>query len=40
MAADLAQTIINSPGSYYFNVHSPSNPGGVCRGQLTLTSSQ
>jgi hypothetical protein len=30
----LAQRIINSPGSFYFNVHSTLNPGGAARGQL------
>jgi CHRD domain len=40
IAADLAQTILNSPGAYYFNVHSTNNTGGVARGQLALTSQQ
>jgi CHRD domain-containing protein len=31
----LAQQIINNPSAYYFNVHSPANPGGFSRGQLT-----
>lgn len=31
----LAQQIINNPSAYYFNVHSPTNPGGFSRGQLT-----
>jgi hypothetical protein len=31
----LAQQIINNPSAYYFNVHSPSNPGGFSRGQLS-----
>jgi hypothetical protein len=30
----LAQTIINNPAGYYFNVHSTLNPAGVARGQL------
>jgi hypothetical protein len=30
----LAQQIVNNPGAFYFNVHSPSNPGGFSRGQL------
>ena len=30
----LAQTIMNNPAGYYFNVHSTINPGGVARGQL------
>ena len=31
----LAESIINNPSGYYFNVHSPLNPGGFSRGQLT-----
>lgn len=30
----LAQTIIDNPAGYYFNVHSTANPVGVARGQL------
>ena len=30
----LAQTIINNPAGYYFNVHTTLNPAGVMRGQL------
>src|SRR5262245_56829703 len=30
----LAQQILNNPAAYYFNVHSPSNPGGFSCGQL------
>ena len=33
-AATLAGLIAN-PAGYYFNVHSPLNPGGFARGQLT-----
>jgi hypothetical protein len=33
----LAQTIMNNPSGYYFNVHSTLNPGGVARGQLNRT---
>ncbi len=33
--AALAQAIINNPAGYYFNMHSPLNPGGYARGQLT-----
>jgi hypothetical protein len=33
----LAQAIIDNPAGYYFNLHSPTNPGGVARGQLTRT---
>ena len=32
--AALVQAIANNPGGYYFNVHSPLNPGGFARGQL------
>jgi hypothetical protein len=30
----LAQSIVNNPLGFYFNVHSPLNPGGFARGQL------
>lgn len=30
----LAEAIANNPSAYYFNVHSPLNPGGFARGQL------
>ena len=33
----LAQAIINNSSAYYFNIHTPLNPGGVARGQLALT---
>lgn len=32
--AALIQAIANNPLGYYFNVHSPLNPGGFARGQL------
>ena len=35
--ATLLQAIINNPAAYYFNVHSPLNPGGFTRGQLVRT---
>jgi hypothetical protein len=35
--AALAQQILNTPASFYFNVHSTLNPGGVARGQLVKT---
>jgi hypothetical protein len=31
----VVQQIINNPAAFYFNVHSPCNPGGFSRGQLT-----
>jgi hypothetical protein len=31
------QAIVNNPAGYYFNVHSPANPGGFSRGQLNRT---
>ena len=31
------QNIVNNPAGYYFNVHSPTNPGGAARGQLGRT---
>ena len=34
VSAATAQSIINNPGAFYFNVHSTLNPGGVARGQL------
>jgi hypothetical protein len=36
IAADSAvvQAIVDNPAAFYFNVHSPSNPGGFSRGQL------
>jgi len=33
--AAFVQAIVNNPAAYYFNVHSPLNPGGFARGQLT-----
>jgi len=33
--AATAQSIANNPAGWYFNVHSPLNPGGFARGQLT-----
>ena len=31
---DLATQIMANPAAFYFNVHTPLNPGGVIRGQL------
>jgi hypothetical protein len=33
--ATLLQNLMNNPAGYYFNVHSPLNPAGFARGQLT-----
>ena len=30
----LLQSIVDNPSAFYFNVHSPLNPGGYARGQL------
>jgi len=32
--AALLQSIVSNPAGFYFNVHSPTNSGGVARGQL------
>jgi hypothetical protein len=32
-----AQAIVANPAGYYFNVHTPLNPTGAIRGQLTRT---
>ena len=32
---DVATNIMNNPAGFYFNVHTPLNPGGAVRGQLT-----
>jgi len=34
----LVQQIIDNPAAFYFNVHSPTNPGGFSRGQLSRVS--
>ena len=34
VTASTLQSIVNNPAGFYFNVHSPTNPGGVARGQL------
>jgi hypothetical protein len=31
----IANAIVANPAAFYFNVHSPLNPGGFSRGQLT-----
>ena len=35
VTAATANAIIANPSAHYFNVHSPINPGGFARGQLT-----
>jgi hypothetical protein len=35
--AAVAQSIVNNPAGFYFNVHSTLNGGGVVRGQLVRT---
>ena len=35
--AALLQSIVNNPAGFYFNVPSPTNAGGVARGQLNRT---
>jgi hypothetical protein len=37
MTTDQANSIMNSAGSFYFNIHTALNPGGVARGQLVRT---
>jgi hypothetical protein len=37
VSATNLQNIVNNPAAFYFNVHSPTNPGGVARGQLVRT---
>jgi hypothetical protein len=32
---EAAQQIVANPAGFYFNVHTPVNPGGAVRGQLT-----
>jgi hypothetical protein len=34
MSAANAQAIVANPAGFYFNVHTPVNPGGAARGQL------
>ena len=31
---DIANEVIANPSGFYFNVHTPTNPGGAARGQL------
>jgi hypothetical protein len=34
--ANIANAIVANPSGFYFNVHTPVNPGGAVRGQLVL----
>jgi hypothetical protein len=34
MSAATAQSILDNPAGFYFNIHTAANPGGVMRGQL------
>ena len=34
LTAEQANSIINNPGAFYFNVHTSLSPGGAIRGQL------
>jgi hypothetical protein len=34
VSAVVMNGILANPSAYYFNVHTPLNPGGVMRGQL------
>ena len=35
VTADQVNSILANPASYYLNIHTAANPGGVARGQLT-----
>lgn len=35
VSAANAAAVLANPSAFYFNIHSPSNPGGFARGQLT-----
>ena len=37
VSATQAQQIVANPAGFYFNVHTPINPSGAVRGQLTRT---
>ena len=37
VTADQANSILANPAGFYVNIHTAANPGGVARGQLTLT---
>ena len=35
--SSVAQSIVNNPGGFYFNVHSTANQSGVLRAQMDNT---
>jgi hypothetical protein len=35
VSAATMSAILANPAGFYFNIHTPTNPGGVARGQLT-----
>ena len=35
VSAANAAAVLANPSAFYFNIHSPTNPGGFARGQLT-----
>ena len=37
ITVEQAQNLANAPETFYFNVHTPSNPSGAARGQLVRT---
>lgn len=37
VTADQANAIIANPSNFYFNIHTATNPGGVARGQLSIS---
>jgi hypothetical protein len=37
MTVDQANSIMNNPAGFYFNIHTGLNPGGAARGQLNRT---
>ena len=37
LTVDQANAILSNPASFYLNIHTAANPGGVARGQLTRT---
>jgi hypothetical protein len=36
VTVDQANAILANPSSFYFNIHTAANPGGVARGQLAI----